>query len=134
MVIEMATEIAERTSQRIPRGVIAIATLLIVGAFFTGGLGSLVPTSTLDEAGLPRSLLLTGALLTTVLAYGLLRMRRWAWGATLSFVIVQAVFVVLNTLVYGTAAYAGLVILLAIAVYMLQPSIRSVFFRRSAHQ
>ncbi|MBV9787693.1 MAG: hypothetical protein JOZ51_05950 [Chloroflexi bacterium] len=125
---------AEQTSQRMPRGVIAIATLLIIGAFFTGGLGSLVPTSTLDEAGLPRSLLLTGALLTTVLAYGLLRMRRWAWGATLSFVIVQAVFVVLNTLVYGTAAYAGLAILLAIAAYMLQPSVRSAFFRRSAHQ
>ncbi|HEY0734682.1 MAG TPA: hypothetical protein VGD69_07225 [Herpetosiphonaceae bacterium] len=125
---------AEPTQQRIPRGVIAIATLLIIGAFFTGGLGSLVPTSTLEGAGLPRSLLLTGALLTTLLAYGLLRMRRWAWAATLSFVVVQAVFVVLNTLVYGTAAYAGLVILLAIAVYMLQPGVRSVFFRRGAHQ
>ncbi|HEY0603915.1 MAG TPA: hypothetical protein VGD58_13435 [Herpetosiphonaceae bacterium] len=124
----------EPTQQRIPRGVIAIATLLIIGAFFTGGLGSLVPTSTLEEAGLPRSLLLTGALLTTVLAYGLLRMRRWAWAATLSFVIVQGYFVVLNALVNGAAAYAGLFILLAIAVYLLQPRVRSVFFRRGAHQ
>src|SRR5687768_13926667 len=130
----MATEMAEQTRQRMPRGVIAIATLLLIGAFFTGGLGSLVPSNTLAEAGLPRSLLLTGALLTTVLAYGLLRMRRWAWGATLSFVIVQTVFVVLNTLVYGTAAYAGLVILLVVAGYLLQPSTRAVFFRRSAHQ
>lgn len=125
---------AEHTQQRIPRGVIAIATLLIIGAFFTGGLGSLVPTRTLEEAGLPRSLLLTGALLTTVLAYGLLRVRRWAWAATLSFVVVQACFVVLNTLIYGTAAYAGLVILLAIAVYLLRPGVRAVFFRRGASE
>lgn len=120
--------------KRTPRGVILIATLLIIGAFFTGGLGSLVPTSTLVEAGLPRSLLLTGALLTAFLAYGLLRMRRWAWASTLSFVMVQAYFVVLNTLINGAVAYVGLAILLAIAVYMLRPNVRSVFFRSGARQ
>lgn len=111
---------------------ILIATLLIIGAFFTGGLGSLVPSQTLAEAGLPRSLLLTGALLTTFLAYGLLRMRRWAWGATLSFVMVQIYFVVLNTLINGAVQYAGLAVLVAIGAYMLQPSVRSVFLQRGA--
>lgn len=130
----MVIEMAEQIQRRIPRGVILIATLLIIGAFFTGGLGSLVPSSTLAEAGLPRSLLLTGALLTALLAYGLLRMKRWAWAATLSFVIVQAYFVVLNTLINGAAEYAGLAVLLVIAVYMLQPSVRAVFFRSNAHQ
>lgn len=125
---------AEQTQQRIPRGVIAIATLLIIGAFFTGSLGSLVPTRTLEEAGLPRSLLLTGALLTTVLAYGLLRMRRWAWAATLSFVVVQGYFVVLNTLINGAAEFAGLAVLLVIALYLLQPGVRGVFFQRGASQ
>jgi hypothetical protein len=118
---------AEETQGRIPRGVIVIATLLIVGAFFTGGLGLLVPTETLSDAGLPRSLMLSGALVTSVLAYGLLRMRRWAWGAMLSFVLVQAYFVLLNTLIDGAVQYAGLALLLAIGVYLLQPGVRTVF-------
>jgi hypothetical protein len=125
---------AEQTQQRIPRGVILIASLLIIGAFFTGGLGALVPTRTLAESGLPRSLLLTGALLTTILAYGLLRMRRWAWGATLSFVLVQAYFVILNTLIDGATQYIGLALLLAIGGYMLLPGVRTVFLRRGTRQ
>jgi hypothetical protein len=123
---------AEQNQQRIPRGVILIASLLIIGAFFTGGLGALVPTRTLDESGLPRSLMLTGALVTTILAYGLLRMRRWAWGATLSFVLVQAYFVILNTLIDGVTQYIGLAVLTAIGGYMLLPSVRMVFFRSDA--
>jgi hypothetical protein len=116
---------------RIPRGVILIATLLIIGAFFTGGVGMLVPSSTLSDAGLPRSLLLSGAVVTSMLAYGLLRMRRWAWGATLSFVLVQAYFIVLNTLIDGAVQYLGLAILFGIGLYLLRPKIRTVFFQNS---
>jgi hypothetical protein len=125
---------AEQTQSRIPRGVILIATLLIIGAFFTGGLGLLVPTRTLSDAGLPRSLMLSGALVTSVLAYGLLRMRRWAWGATLSFVLVQTYFVLLNTLVDGAIQYAGLSVLLAIGAYLLLPKVRMVFFSAGAQR
>jgi hypothetical protein len=125
---------AEETQGRIPRGVIAIATLLIIGAFFTGGLGLLVPSQTLSDAGLPRSLMLSGALVTCVLAYGLLRMRRWAWGAMLSFVLVQAYFVLLNTLIDGAVQYVGLALLVAIGAYLLQPKIRTVFFSGGARR
>ncbi|HEX6291651.1 MAG TPA: hypothetical protein VFZ66_20875 [Herpetosiphonaceae bacterium] len=122
----------EQKQLRTPRGVILIATLLIIGAFFTGGVGLLVPTSTLSEAGLPRSLLLSGALITSVLAYGLLRMRRWAWGATLSFVLVQGYFMLLNTLIDGVVQYAGLLLLLGIGIYLLRPNVRTVFFTQRA--
>ena len=127
-------KMTEETQRRIPRGVIIIATLLIVGAFFTGGLGLLVPSQTLRDAGLPRSLMLSGALVASVLAYGLLWMRRWAWGAMLSFVLVQAYFVLLNTLIDGTVQYVGLALLLAIGAYLLQPRVRTVFLGGEARR
>jgi hypothetical protein len=61
-------------------------------------------------------------------------MRRWAWGATLSFVLVQAYFVILNTLIDGATQYIGLALLLAIGGYMLLPGVRTVFLRRGTRQ
>lgn len=119
----------EQPQRRVPRGVILIALLLIVGAFFVGGLGTLVPTETLTEVGVPRSLMLVGALVTGLLAYGLLRMRRWAWAATLSFLIVNAYFLLLSAIVIGTTQYIGFALLILIAAYLLLPSVRAAFWR-----
>lgn len=116
-------------SRRAPRGVLVIAILLIIGAFFSAGVGVLFPTETLQNANVPRSLLLFGALVTGILAYGLIRVRRWAWAATLSFVIVQAYFLLLGTLLEGGSQYVGFAILIAIAAYMLLPGVRNVFLR-----
>jgi hypothetical protein len=114
--------------RRTPRGVILIAMLLIVGAFFTAGL-ILVPTATLQEFNLPRSLLLFGAFVTGLLAYGLLRMRRWAWAATLSFVVVNGYFLILNATQRGTVEYGGLAVLIAAGIYLLLPGVRAAFLR-----
>lgn len=115
--------------RRIPRGVILIATLLIVMAFFALGMGLLIPTRTLAQADLNRSLLLAFALVTGILAYGLLRMRRWAWAATLSFVFVQGYFIVLNALLDGTSQAAGLILLACVGLYLLLPKVRGVFLQ-----
>lgn len=124
------TQAPETKKERTPGGVIIIALLLIVGAFFAGGLGALVPTATLNAFGLPRSLLLVGALITALLAYGLLRLRRWAWAATLSFVFVNAYFLLLNAEVDGTTQYPGLIVLIVIAAYLLWPKVRVRFFQQ----
>lgn len=122
-------EPAERPQRRVPRGVILIGVLLIVGTFFVGGLGLLVPDEALAAIGVPRSLMLVGALITGVLAYGLLRVRRWAWAATLSFLIVNAYFLLLSALVVGTTQYVGFGLLLLLAAYLLLPGVRAVFWR-----
>lgn len=121
---------AKEQTRKTPRGVILIATLLITGAFFAGGVGSLFPAETLASFNQPRSLLLVGALVTALLAYGLLRLRRWAWFATLSFVFVNAYFLLLGARLDGSVEYIGLGLLLAIGVYMLLPAVRSVFLRQ----
>jgi hypothetical protein len=122
-------EQAERPARRVPRGVILIAVLLIAGAFFVGGLGVLVPDQALATIGVPRSLMLVGSLITGLLAYGLLRLRRWAWAATLSFLIVNAYFLLLSALTIGAPQYVGFGLLLLIAAYLLLPSVRAVFWR-----
>jgi len=123
-------EKTEGKTRRAPRGVILIGSLLIVMAFFAAGLGLLVPTSTLEQQpGLTRPLLVSFAIVTSILAYGMLWMRRWAWAATLSFVIVQAIFIVLGALIDGAVQYVGLLLLAVIAGYMLLPQVRTVFLQ-----
>lgn len=122
----------QRAARSVPRGVILIAILFIVGAFFSTGLGLLVPQATLDTADLPRSLLVVGGLLTALLAYGLLRLRRWAWAATLSFLVVNAFFLLLNALALGAPQYVGLGLLMIVGVYLLLPRVRAVFWKRPA--
>ena len=112
-----------------PRGVIVIASLLTAGALMVGLMGLLVPGETLLGANLPRSLLLFGALVTGILAYGLFRMRRWAWAATISFVVVNFSFLLPN-LRAGTGGLLGAALLLLAGVYMMLPSVRGAFYKR----
>lgn len=121
---------SQESRRRVPRGVLLIAVLLIAGAFFVGGLGALVPDRALEDVGVPRSLMLVGALITALLAYGLLRMRRWAWAATLSFLVVNAYFLLLSALVVGTTQYIGFATLLLLGAYLLLPGVRAAFWRR----
>jgi hypothetical protein len=116
-----------RARARSPRGVLLIATLLTAGALLVGLLGLLVPGATLQEANLPRSLLLFGAFVTGVLAYGLFRMRRWAWAAMLSFVVVNLSFL-LPIMSDGAGRLVGAALLLLAGVYMV--SVRRRFFGR----
>jgi hypothetical protein len=126
----MSGKMSEKKDRRTPRGVIVIATLLIVVVFFSAGVGTLVRGEALAEAGLTRPLLLSFALVTSVLAYGLLRLRRWAWGATLSFVIVQACFLLLQSLVAGGNLVFAFLPLLFVFAYLMLPSVRAVFLVR----
>jgi hypothetical protein len=118
---------SEKKEGRTPRGVIIIAILLIVVVFFSAGVGTLVRGEALAEAGLTRSLLISFAFVTAILAYGLLRLRRWAWGATLSFVIVQACFLLLQSLVEGVNLVFAFLPLIFVFGYLLLPSVRAVF-------
>lgn len=106
-----------------------IAVLLTAGALMVGLLGLLVPGNTLVEANLPRSLLLFGAAVTGVLAYGLFRMRRWAWAATLSFAVVNLSFLLPNVS-DGAGRFVGAALLLLAGLYMLLPSVRASFFKQ----
>lgn len=118
-------------SQRyIPRGIMVIGSLLLVGACLSAGI-MLVPTQVLQAFNLPRSLLLVGALATGVLGYGLLRLRRWAWVAMLAFTFVNAYFLILGTLVDGRVQFTGLGILAVVAVYLLLPGVRAAFLDAS---
>ncbi len=87
----MTTQSKPNANDKLPRGVIIIAVLLWLGAFFTAGV-MLVPTATLEQENLPRSLLLVGALALAVLGYGLIRLRRWAWIATILLAFVNGSF------------------------------------------
>ncbi len=110
---------------RLPRGIILIAVLLWTGAFFTAGM-MLVPTTTLDQFNLPRSLLFVGALALSILGYGLVRLRRWAWIAAILFIFVNGYSLLLYAL-EGTVQFVGLGLLIVIAVYLFRPAIRSRF-------
>lgn len=115
---------------RTPRGVVLIGMLLIIGAFFSAGL-VLVPTATLDQFNLPRSLLLSGAFVYGLLAYGLLRLRRWAWAAGLSFVAIHTFFLVQIGQIDNRVQYPALALLLAAAIYLLMPGVRARFLRHT---
>jgi hypothetical protein len=112
-------------TDKLPRGIILLAVLLWIGAFFTAGI-MLVPTATLQQFNLPRSLLLVGALALSMLGYGLIRLRRWAWIATLLFIFINGYTLVLFAL-EGTVQFAGLGLLIVAAVYLLWPSTRARF-------
>ena len=120
--------VSQEQQRRLPRGVIVIATLLFIGAFFSCGI-MLVPAQTLQEFNLPRSLLFVGAVATGVLGYGLLRLRRWAWGAALGFVFVNAYFLILGALAGGGVQIVGLGILALTAGYLFLPRVRAAFLR-----
>lgn len=118
------------TKDKLPRGIILIAILLWTGAFFTAGM-MLVPTATLDQFNLPRSLLFVGALALSVLGYGLVRLRRWAWISTILFIFVNGYSLLLYAL-EGTYQFIGLGLLIAVAVYLFRPGIRDRFLRQGA--
>lgn len=111
--------------ERLPRGVILIAVLLWVSAFFTAGI-TLVPAATLQEFNLSRSLLLVSGLALAVLGYGLIRLRRWAWIATILIAFVNGYTLFLIAL-DGTVQLPGLLVLVAMVVYLLQPKVRARF-------
>jgi hypothetical protein len=112
-------------NNKVPRGVIIIAVLLWVGALIPAGI-TLAPTATLEQFNLPRSMLLVGALALAVLGYGLIRLRRWAWIATILIAFVNGYFLLLNAL-QGSSQFAGLLVLVAMVVYLVQPRVRTRF-------
>jgi hypothetical protein len=128
----MTTQSKLNANDKLPRGVIIIAVLLWLGAFFTAGV-MLVPTATLEQENLPRSLLLVGALALAVLGYGLIRLRRWAWIATILVAFVNGYFLLLNAL-EGSSQFAGLLVLIAMVAYLIQPRVRTRFLGDSARR
>ncbi len=118
---------------KLPRGVIVLTLLLWVGAFISAGV-TLVPTSTLEQFNLPRSMLLVYALALGVLGYGLIQLRRWAWIATILFVFVNINFLLLIAFDQGTPQYVGLAVLVAAVAYLLRPTIRARFLGGAARR
>ena len=127
----MSTQSSPKAKDKLPRGVIVLALLLWVGAFISAGV-TLVPTATLEQFNLPRSMLLVYALALAVLGYGLIRLRRWAWIATILFVFVNINFLLLIAFDQGTPQYVGLALLVAAVVYLLRPTIRARFLGAAA--
>ena len=113
-----------------PRGVIVLSLLLYTGAFISAAAAAVVPADVLR--GLPRWIYLLYALVLTVLATGLLRRRRWAWFAALTFVAINGYYLLLGIAERGQNSIVGLTILTVIAAYLLWPGVRSVYLRRDA--
>lgn len=116
---------SNRRTIRPPWGVIALALALYGSACMALAAALIVRTDRL--ADLPRWVLVFGALVTTILATGLMGRRRWAWFASLAFVAVNAVYLLLGAAVLGENALAGGVLLALVAAYLLRPQIRAVF-------
>src|SRR5689334_14423739 len=84
-----------------------------------------------DQLGsLPRWILLFGALVTSVLATGLMARQRWAWFATLACIAVNAAYLFRGAAVLGENTVAGGTLLALVAAYLLWPGTRAVFLRR----
>ncbi len=113
---------------KLPRGIIVLGALLYAGAFVSFAAGAIVPGAVL--AGLPRWVLLFGALACAILATGLLRRRRWAWFAALAFVVVNAYYLLLGAAERGQNTLVGGTILAVVAAYLLWPGVRSAFLAR----
>ena len=112
----------------VPRGVIVLGLMLYIGAIVAAAVAVAIPASMLS--GVPRWVFGLGALVLTVLATGLFRRRRWAWYATLSFVAVNAYYLLLGTAQRGQNTIVGATLLAAIAAYLLWPGVRGAFLRR----
>lgn len=112
----------------VPRGVIVLGLLLYIGAIAAAAVAVAIPAAML--AGVPRWVFALGALALTVLATGLFRRRRWAWYATLSFVAVNAYYLLLGTAQRGQNTIVGATLLAAVAAYLLWPGVRAAFLRR----
>ena len=112
----------------VPRGVIVLGLMLYIGAIVAAAVAVAIPVSMLS--GVPRWIFGLGALALTVLATGLFRRRRWAWYATLSFVAVNAYYLLLGTAQRGQNTIVGATILAAVAAYLLWPGVRGAFLRR----
>jgi hypothetical protein len=118
-------ETAGKQRRKTPRGVLVLGLLLYAGAFVSAAAGLVVPADLL--AGVPRWVLLLGALACAILATGLVRRRRWAWFATLTFVAVNAYYLLLGTATRGQNTIVGTTILAIVAGYLLWPKVRAAF-------
>ncbi len=114
--------------RKTPRGVLLLGLLLYAGAFVSAAAGLVVPDDLL--AGVPRWVLLLGALACAILATGLVRRRRWAWFATLAFVAVNAYYLLLGTATRGQNTIVGTTVLAVAAGYLLWPKVRATFLHR----
>ncbi|TAK34837.1 MAG: hypothetical protein EPO21_08120 [Chloroflexota bacterium] len=118
-----------------PVGLTIIAVVIAIN-----GIGSL-----LEAVGLAG--LTIGAIISTILsaliglallfrAYGILRLKHRAWLATVLLLCVRSVFATVN-LVYGSAGIVGtidVVVSLLTLLYLIRPSVRSLFEENSARK
>jgi hypothetical protein len=102
---------------RRPRGVLVLALLLFLFAG-VGLLAALLPQ--LREPEVPTPVYLVASLYFGMLGWGLLKLRRWAWYATLIAIAISAYFGVQLQL-------ASLLFLAAAAAYLLWPKVRVAF-------
>jgi uncharacterized membrane protein (DUF2068 family) len=123
-----------------PTGVTVIAVLQAIGGILSlfgglallglGGLGAVAGEA--GAGGLAAALggltLILG-LASLVLAYGMWNLLEWAWLGTL---VVQGLSIVLglfSLVTGGSPNYIGIIINIAIIVYLMQPQIKGVFGR-----
>ena len=115
---------AGKNVPKLPRGIIVLGFLLYAGACISLLAGAVAST------GLPRGVLLFGAVVCAILATGLLLRRRWAWFAALAFVAVNTYYLILAAAERGQNPVVGAIVLSGIAVYLLRPGVRSIFLQR----
>ena len=115
--------------RKLPRGVHALAVLM----FLAGGalLLASVALPVLGSAAVPWYVYLLYGGYFLVVGYGLWSGRRWAYVATLLMCAVLMFYQFQFALVLGRNALLQVLLLVAVAVYMLQPAVRAAFLRPS---
>ncbi|KPV52243.1 hypothetical protein SE17_16645 [Kouleothrix aurantiaca] len=116
-----------QNDRTLPRGVYALASLL----FLAGGalLLAAIILPLLGTASVPWFIYLLYGGYFLVIGYGLWGGKRWAFFATLLMCAVLGFYQFQNALVLGRNALFQVIVLAAIAVYMLQPAVRAAFLR-----
>ncbi len=116
---------AKNNDRKLPRGVYVLASLM----FLAGGalmLAALV-LPILGTAMVPWFIYLLYGTYFVVMGYGLWGGKRWAYFATLLMCAVLTFYQFQNALVLGQNALVQVILLVAIAVYMLLPAVRAAF-------
>lgn len=116
---------SKNNDRKLPRGVYVLVSLM----FLAGGalmLAALV-LPILGTAMVPWFIYLLYGTYFVVIGYGLWGGKRWAYFATLLMCAVLTFYQFQNALVLGQNALVQVILLVAIAVYMLLPAVRAAF-------
>lgn len=112
----------ERQRPRRPRGVIILSLMLTSFGLVLALAGMVAPSP-----AIPAMAYAGGTLYFFILAWGLMKLRRWAWFATLIAMAIAGTELALTPVMTGRTALAPMAFLALGALYLLLPNVRTVF-------